>query len=146
MKRTRVLLLLASLGIMGIAIVVGHSSKAAVAGHGGMALLTSDAACFDRWNAGQIINICSVPKTYCYFPMITNGGTHTVSANGDDGTTCTASSVDAYDQTATSTKPVRLFFNGGNNVTIGNVNVPAFGSLYLCCTMNQNSILNSANW
>jgi hypothetical protein len=146
-KRMRALVLVVGLTIMGTAIVVGHSSKAAMLAHGGTSYIQSDSSCFDRYLWGQITNDCATTKIWCFYPMITNGGTHTVSANGDNLTTCYADALYAADNAyANGTNPVRLSSNGGNNVTIGNVNVPAYGSIQVCCDMEAGATLNSVNF
>jgi len=150
-SHAQALVLFSGLAIVGLALVVSHPSKAAISGRGGIPDNPADASCFitsGSQSQGTVYQGCPSPRRLCFNPMITNGGNHNISAEGDSGTvSCFATAFYPNGAQANGTSSVTLVHPVQSTITtIGTVNVPAFGSLSICCDMSFNSILSMVNF
>jgi len=130
------------------------SSGAAYAGataSGGFALPYSDQNCFVV-SGGAVQNVCATNKQWIVTGYIQVAGKHTVLVNGlrPNSTSpfaCAACSTtkEGGFSSCTSTTPLGTI-NVNSQLNIGDVPVPAFGSLYVSCTVGPNAVFGSASF
>lgn len=149
--RKRSLLSVIALGTLGGALTIGDSSQAAMTAFDGHAINASEAGCFFNSTTGSVTNICTGVRRYCVSDYITSSGSHPVRIDGfrpsSGSLSCFASSVNEFGSIVTFTGIKSLnIVDQSAALALGNVSVPSFGSLMVCCDLSQNAIIETANF
>jgi hypothetical protein len=150
MKRTRTLVTILGLGILSLAIGLGHASHAAIPAMAGNAQNPGLDTCFSN-SFGTVTNNCSGVQQWCVSSFISNAGTHSVRVDAmrpnGGSLTCTGVSVNEFGGVVSSTGPIPLnVVNIDTALTVGNVSVPGFGSLYVCCDLSTGARVDTLNF
>jgi hypothetical protein len=150
MKKKIVLLNVLGLAALGTVLASGQASHAAATAFTGLAQNPSEATCFLN-SSGAILNNCTGVRRYCVSDFIGTSGNHSVRVDGfrpNGGSfSCFAASVNEFGFNVTTTATATLaVVDTDAALTVGTVNVPGFGSLFLCCDLSQGAWLDTANF
>ena len=148
--RSRAALSVMCLGLAIAGVAAAGSAQAAIVGLAGAAQNPADSSCFTNSN-GRVTNNCNTTRQWCVGSYISSSGTKTVKVNGrrpNGGTlTCHSKSVNASGSVQSSTGNEALsVVDSDSTFTVGNVSVPSFGSLYVCCDLSTGARINTINF
>jgi len=138
-----------SLCALGAALSLSDVSLASAPASTGYAVPHSELSCFNVSNA-QEINTCSDLKQWEVSDFITPGA-HTVQVTGlrpNGGTflcfACAATKEGSLNGCTSSVSPQVV--DAHTQITVGTVNVPTFGTMWVSCSMSHGASFDSANW
>jgi len=126
-------------------------SYAGATASSGFAFPYADQNCF-AVGGGAVTNTCTTDKQWMVSDYIQVTGNHTVLVNGrrpsvSSTFACAACATTKEGTFANCTPTTTLNVVGVNTqLNIGTVNVPAFGSLYVSCTLGPNALFGSASF
>lgn len=125
---------------------VSHAGTPAASG---FAFPFTEQACFAMAEAAAVVNNCSTQKQWIVAETATVSGNHTVRVTGlrpnNGKLSCSACAATKEGTVADCTLPISPSIADTHvQFTIGTVNVPSFGSIYVECGMSLGARFDSA--
>lgn len=126
-------------------------SHAGTPGATGFAFPFTDQTCFAFADAAAVVNNCSTQKQWIVSDTITATGNHSILVTGlrpnGGQLTCSACATTKEGMVANCTVPVSLStVDSHTQFSIGTVNVPAFGALYVECGLSTGARFDSVSF